>query len=408
MTSRIPLALLSTTAVFMVTAMLSGCATQSGNATTFDDPWGTIAIPRNEAIKIGVTGPASPPGIAEQGQEQLRGAQLAVQETGHIRGFQVTLVPADSGCNSDQGAAAARGLIEETGIVAVIGDICNTACETAAPIFEQAHLTMLSPSCGAIDFTDQILHAESFMRVVHSDEIEGRAAARFAYAELGARRAGVISDGTLNTDDLAGGFQRQFAELGGEVVFNEAVASRRGAIVSQVDRIRAAQVDILYLAVPPDPALPLLEVLEESDINWVPVVGSRHFMSDWLRTNAGAALEGVYATSTSTVSPEYQALAALYESTFGAPPSSPTFALAYDATTMILEALKGAGAISTSSGLLVGRKALHDALFGTARLRGTTGQITCTDWGDCATPRLAINQLQNGAWVPVYVPQITP
>ncbi len=56
--------------------------------------------------------------------------------------------------------------------------------------------------------------------------------------------------------------------------------------------------------------------------------------------------------------------------------------------------------------LLIGRQALRDALFATSGMEGITGTISCDEYGDCADPKIAVSQVQDGTdFVPVSGPK---
>ncbi|RME99767.1 MAG: ABC transporter substrate-binding protein [Chloroflexi bacterium] len=45
---------------------------------------------------------------------------------------------------------------------------------------------------------------------------------------------------------------------------------------------------------------------------------------------------------------------------------------------------------------------MRDALYATSGFDGITGKLSCNEMGDCADPKIAVNQIQNGEYVPVY------
>ena len=58
---------------------------------------------------------------------------------------------------------------------------------------------------------------------------------------------------------------------------------------------------------------------------------------------------------------------------------------------MILTAIDKV-AVKEGGNLLIGRKALRDALLATSTMQGLTGTITCDQYGDCADPKIAVYQ----------------
>ncbi|MCG3209385.1 MAG: hypothetical protein FOGNACKC_03009 [Anaerolineae bacterium] len=75
---------------------------------------------------------------------------------------------------------------------------------------------------------------------------------------------------------------------------------------------------------------------------------------------------------------------------------------AYDATMMIFDAIEKVAKTDAEGNTLIGRQALRDTLYATKDFDGITGKLSCGENGDCANPKIAVNQIQNGAYVPVY------
>ena len=51
---------------------------------------------------------------------------------------------------------------------------------------------------------------------------------------------------------------------------------------------------------------------------------------------------------------------------------------------------------------VIGRQALRDAIYATMDFDGITGNLNCDENGDCADPKIAINQVQNGEFVRIF------
>mgnify|MGYP000104917646 FL=1 len=56
---------------------------------------------------------------------------------------------------------------------------------------------------------------------------------------------------------------------------------------------------------------------------------------------------------------------------------------------MILTAIDKV-AVKEGDNLVIGRKALRDALLATSNMQGLTGMINCDQYGDCADPKIAV------------------
>jgi branched-chain amino acid transport system substrate-binding protein len=69
---------------------------------------------------------------------------------------------------------------------------------------------------------------------------------------------------------------------------------------------------------------------------------------------------------------------------------------------MLLAAIEEVAVQDEDGTLHIGRKALRDALYLTSDFEGVTGMLNCNEFGDCADPEIAVNQIQGGAYVPLW------
>jgi len=116
------------------------------------DPWGQVVVPPGDTIHIGLVADFS--GAANWLGPVTEGAvQMAVDDQGPIKGFPVSVMVADGGCQDAMGSAAAQTIISDPAIVGVIGHTCSSSCMAGAPMYEGAHLVMISPSCTSPDLS---------------------------------------------------------------------------------------------------------------------------------------------------------------------------------------------------------------------------------------------------------------
>jgi branched-chain amino acid transport system substrate-binding protein len=118
---------------------------------------------------------------------------------------------------------------------------------------------------------------------------------------------------------------------------------------------------------------------------------------------AGEAAEGMYISGPDLgfSGETYESFLADYTEILGQEPVSAFHAHAFDAANMIFDAIEQVAQQDADGNLLIGRQALRDALYATSGLQGITGNITCNELGDCADPKIAVNQIQGGDYVPV-------
>jgi branched-chain amino acid transport system substrate-binding protein len=209
------------------------------------DPLGCVTVAAGEKIRLAtalvISGPNESLGI-----DSRRGVELAIDDQQDIMGFPIELVSEDDGCSAEGGQTAATKIASDETIVAVVGHSCSSSCTPAAPIYEQAGLTMISPSCTGVNLTLPESHVASFVRTAHSDKAQGVPAAEFAYDVLGARKAATIHDGSPYAEQLQQVFADAFRELGGEITAQEAVNVGDTDMRPLLTSIAVGQPDFIY------------------------------------------------------------------------------------------------------------------------------------------------------------------
>jgi len=110
------------------------------------DPWGQVVVPPGGTIHIGLVADFSGT-ISWLGPVQENAVRMAVEDQGPVKGFPISLIVADGGCPDTMGAAAAQTMTADPSIVGVVGHTCSASCAEGAPVYEGAHLVMISPSC---------------------------------------------------------------------------------------------------------------------------------------------------------------------------------------------------------------------------------------------------------------------
>jgi branched-chain amino acid transport system substrate-binding protein len=78
-----------------------------------------------------------------------------------------------------------------------------------------------------------------------------------------------------------------------------------------------------------------------------------------------------------------------YSAAYGEAPSAPFWGHAYDATTMLLEAIKASSTLDGDA-LVIDRQGVRDFLDGISGYSGIIGSISCDDFGDCGSQKITI------------------
>ncbi len=370
--------------------------TPAAAVTVPTDPIGVLEIKPGEPIVLAwmltVSG-----GTAQLGEDSKRGIEIAIDDLGgQLLGHPIQLVGEDSGCNPEGGQAAATRLAANPRIVAIIGSSCSSEARVGAPIITDAGLVMVSPSNTAPDLTDPAKHVAGYLRVAHNDKIQGRVAAEFVVKHLGLSRVATIHDGSLYAEQLANVFADVVRELGGTVVAQEAVSPEDTDMRPVLTRIATQQPELIYYPIfNPAGSFITRQAKEISGLENVKLMSADGLLEPQTVDNAGEAAVGMYLSGPdlTVLGPKYEEFVRKYEQKYGTKPVAGFHAHAYDATMMIVEAIKKVAVQAPDGTLYIPRQALRDALFATKDFPGLTGNLTCDPYGDCADPKIAVYEV---------------
>jgi branched-chain amino acid transport system substrate-binding protein len=187
-----------------------------------DDPLGCVTIAADEPLKLASALVIAGPNAA-LGQDSQYGVEVAIKDRGEVAGHSVELLAEDDGCSAEGGQTAATKIAADEKVVGVVGHSCSSSCTPAATIYNDAGLSMISPSCTAPALTGESSHVASFLRTAHNDNVQGRVMAEYVFNVLGLKKAATIHDGSPYAEQLQQVFADTFVELGGEVTAQEAV-----------------------------------------------------------------------------------------------------------------------------------------------------------------------------------------
>lgn len=400
--NRRTLALLSGCAALAV--LLAACQPPPPAAASTADAWGTIRVPAGGEVQVAVALAGGDTAAGDSGVEQLRGVELALGRAGAIHGFPVTARVLDAGCDENVGIGAATRVLADSRNVAVIGHSCSSSCEAAAPLYENARLTMISPGCTAPALTDSLLHIGSFLRTTYDETLEAAAAAEFAYEALGARRAVILTDGSVRAEALGDTFAATLGALGGEVTQRFAVPTGEQNFRPVLQAAAADSPDVIFAPLEAADGARAVMQSQTTGLANTPVVGDQSLLSQWFIQEAGRLAAGTYAVGPLLGGDAYEVLRADYVEAYGAEPSGMAFAYGYDATVLTLDAIERAAGVDKNGDLLIGKQALRDAIYSTANLPGLTGALTCSRWGECSSADLAVWQASASDWTLAYIP----
>jgi branched-chain amino acid transport system substrate-binding protein len=341
-------------------------------------------------------------GLAPFGIDIQRGVELALEDRPFItvdgQSFPVRLEVQDDLCSADGGQAVASRFAAAGNIAGVIGPMCSSGCRAAAPIFDAAGYTSISPSCTAAFLTSS--RYESFNRAIVSDAFQGVVAANFIFDTLGVARIAVIHDGSPYGDGLARAVSREFVRLGGEVVLADAVNTGESDFRALLEDIRQENPQLIYFAGFAAEASRLVDQRADVGLENVLMMGADGIRTQEFIRLALTAAEGVYASSALPADSEPLInFLARYEARYGEPPPAPFHANAYDAYQLLLNAIEASASVQPDGRLIIDRAAVARYMRSFSGYNGLTGLLNADGTGETSTASIAIARVQDGVFV---------
>jgi branched-chain amino acid transport system substrate-binding protein len=349
----------------------------------------TLSFAPGEPLKIGYLLMATNP----IGIDALRGAEIAISDFGaEIDGHPIELSGFDSECNVLAAQRGAQILIQDDRVIGILGTTCSAGGLRAAPIVSDANRVLISPSNSSPELTAPDSRAAGYFRTSPNDLYQVKAAAQYAYNQLGARRLATVYVASdkfqkLQSDTLC----QVFTDLGGECVLETTREAGNTYMAPAINSLVEAAPDAIYFMswdfeagaafLSEARAAPGLE-------NAALFVWEGCLSPDFLGQAGDNAL-GVYVSKTSydfdQETAVYQTFLETYRNNYGEGPISIYHPYAYDATSLLLKAIAQVAVQSQDGTLMVDPLAVREALYVVDDFTGLSGLISCSPLGDCAS-----------------------
>ena len=368
-----------------------------------DGSLGIVEVESGDAIQIrsleAITGD-----VAFFGLPIDRSTQIAVADYGLIHGFEVdTGTSLDDLCSNDGGQAAAQTIVADEDVVGVIGTSCSGAAVAAAPLITNAGMVLISGGNTSPALTSDLAgnagdnYSVGYYRTAHNDLYQGAAMAQFVFSELGISEAAAIHDGDPYTQGLAQAFADAFEAEGGTMTGFSAVNKEDTDMVPVLTEIAAGSPGALFFPIF-QPAgdfiadqAPGVSGLENTVLLAADGLLNTYYLG--LPQTAGMYFSGPDQRFGENVNQSTGMSAvdflAEYETRYGESPAAPFWAHGYDATVLLLDAIKAASWVDKGT-LMIDRQGIRDYLNGVRGFQGLIGTINCDDFGDCGSSKITV------------------
>jgi branched-chain amino acid transport system substrate-binding protein len=348
----------------------------------------------DDVVKIGLSAPLTGD-WAEYGNDFKRAVQMVIDRTnemGGVHGKKVELVIEDSRGDPKESVLIAEKFVADPDIIAEIGDFSSSSCMAAAPIYERANMTQLSPTSSHMDFTKK---GENMFRVVATQGYEGPYNARWAVNDLGKKRLATIY---INNDwgvDANKYFVQEAKKLGAEVVAEEAFVPGEKDFAAILSKLKRLEPDLIYLPTFYADAAAILNQAKRMRFTPVVMANSSLFSEKTIELG-GEAVEGVIIPANYFITdprPAAQEFTKEYKVLYNMEPNQ-FAALAYDAANLMIAALREVGVDDRSK--------VREGLLSLKGFEGATGSISYAEGRDPVKELVRIT-IKNGQWV-LYEP----
>ena len=342
-------------------------------------------------VKIGVIQPS---GFAVSFTKGAELARAQINDSGGVLGMPVEFLIRDNQGERDLPDAAesvrlATELIEQEGIVALLGPLFSTNSEQVGPVVNQFQRPMIPASSGQNVTT---VGGEFVFLIVAPSSAQAATMAEFVTKEdeLNVKTAAIL----LQTDDVysanvVDAFQENFQKSGGEIVNTEIYQRGDRAFDAQLTNIKAAMPGVLFIS-GFNPEVPLImKQAREIGIESIFIGGDGWDEPEKLlgTLEDNAPLEGSYfIRDFSTESPDAAPFVEAYEAMYMIPPDG-TAASGYDAISVLAIAMENAGTLEPS--------AVRDALANITDYQGAAA-IAGYDADRHPIKSVAIHTIRNG------------
>ncbi|HEY5525958.1 MAG TPA: ABC transporter substrate-binding protein [Candidatus Anoxymicrobiaceae bacterium] len=349
--------------------------------------------------KIGVIAEitGSMPAVGKSGETAAKLAAKQINDAGGItvggKKYKVELVIEDSGADPKKAAAAATKLINQDGVLAIVGPNSSSNAVAAADVANKAGVLMIAPwSTNPTTTIDAATGKpkKTVYRACFTDYFESQALGQFTRQKLSATKAAVLyDDSTAVLKNQAQLFKKSFEANGGKVVALATYKPGAKDYSAQMDQIKAAAPDILFL---PSYYTDVATQVTQARAKGITTtfIGSDAWSTPSLITMAGANIEGSYLFnhySSESPAPLTQKFVAAYKAVYNSVPDD-VAALNYDSCGLLSTALSNGGALS--------RAAVLDGMGKVREYKGATGTMVFDAGAHDPRKSGVVIQIKNG------------
>jgi len=350
-------------------------------------------------IKVGVIAEitGSMPAVGKSCETAAKLAVRQINDAGGLtvggKKYKIEIVVEDSASDPKKAAAAATRLIDQNGVLAIVGPNSSSNAVAAADVAVTSGVLLIAPwSTNPKTTVDEKTGQpkKTVYRACFTDYFESEALGLFTREKLNATRAAILYDDSTDVlRNQAQLFKKSFEANGGKVVAIQTFKSGAKDYSAQMDQIKAAAPDILFM---PSYYTDVATQVQQARAKGITAtfIGSDAWSTPDLIKMAGANIEGSYLFnhySSESPAPLTQKFVQAYKAQYNSVPDD-VAALTYDSFGLLSTALTNGGTLD--------RAAVLTGMGKVKEFKGATGTMLYA--GGSHDPRKSgvVIQIKNG------------
>ena len=360
--------LIAVTAVLTLAVGMVGCSNSSSGGSSSGGS-------SSDTIKIGadleMTGQ-----VAAFGQSQLNGIKLAADEinsAGGVLGKKLDIISADNASKKDEATRVATKLITEDKVDVLMGAAISGDTFAALEVADNKKVPLLTPSAtnDNITFDSKKNKLNDWVfRACFTDSFQGKVMADFASKKLNAKKSVIYTESSSDySKGLSKAFKDTFEKDGGTIAAEESYQTKDTDFKAVLTRIKTLNPDVIWVPGYYDEVGKIVKQAREMGIT-APMMGGDGWDAPQLVEIAGKdALNNTFISNHYTSEdpdPKVKKFVDAFKAKYGSVPDAMAV-LGYDATYMMADAIKRAGAVD--------KEKIKTALADTKDFEGVTGKI---------------------------------
>ena len=301
----------------------------------------------SSTVKIGTFGPFTGP-AAGLGVQAKKGIEFAVAQfnaAGGVNGKRVELVSYDDRGNRAEAVSVVRKLIENDGVQAIVDGSLSLTSIAAAPVVNEAKIPMVAAYANAVGIVKGEDHVFRWASVA---DVQGWVIGHHAMKERSFKTFALLMQDEEYGRGIANGAERAIAELNGRVAYKKAFAPAEREFRAIMTEVKGLGVDSVIMS-GFSPSLTAaartgyeLEIFPKAQF----YIGCSATEIDWYNGIGATYGQGTIAALeflASTDHPFTKQFVADYTKATGEKVVSHQAGLSYDATRLVLDAVKRGG-----------------------------------------------------------------